>query len=331
MDGKYALTKLYTQAIKRKYENIPDDEAIYGNLNLKNNLEYRDIVYLIQNGFRLEDLEFTDDEQFKYDSIIFNNRFNSTAKIILLDKLYKTKKDYEYIRQYFINSDFGAYDILTTKNVYETALNLTKEEIINLLDKHVVADNYYCYRMIEYYYPYLTDKQFDNLKYIFQADISAFNNIMISEYIDINFKLRLYETYNYLDANWIYILKNLNLGTEAFLHSKVFRKILDDDTMNLYRWLNIVSEKCLTNAQMSIICNKYYDELFTFEKYAVFLERCLIFGKMLRKKERELLIKKIKTPTRWKDIDRAKNNINFSSDELAKLDTILLTYKMEQY
>ena len=79
------------------------------------------------------------------------------------------------------------------------------------------------------------------------------------------------------------------------------------------------------------IYNKFYNDLFgDTKKYSTFLKRCCIFGEILRKKEKDILILRLRTKTRYKDIWKAERNINFDEKEKDRLAAIKLMYDLRE-
>ena len=322
------LENLYCNKIRNTYKDTNKTFQYNDNVIFLSNVSRYNISNLCQHGFDLNTLDFTDDELKIYKMVIYDSRFKQSGLEIIKNNYYLNSEDLNFLKENLLSCPNIVHEVLQDKDL---CITLGIDQDINHYLDIGFYTSYYTYKIICNWLNDFDQKHFDYFRQLGKVNSEYIHDVLSNSSINLDLRLKLLdENINNPDINFKNIFENI-CATSDLVNIRIFNILINNDQNNtcLWYWRKLIDK--LSINQCNVIYNKYYNNLFSDTRsYNKFFEICCDFGKVLRKKERDLLIKKIKAPSRWDDIDRAKLKINFTEDELLKLNTIQLTAKLSR-
>lgn len=326
------LRDLYVRKIREKVNNneITGDDLIYETDNDHYNLTHiskYSVDNLLKDGYAIHNILTTQDDIDLYQTILYDCRFReSSLEALSYPYYFLNDDDYNTLKNNLLSNPMCIHNLLQNKNLIEK-LNLT-DNVSTYLSIGLYSD-YELESIITTWFEYFTDEQKLYIMNLARLESSFAESLIINKLLPLSYRLQILD-YCYKELDLEYIFSHI-CSVYDELNIRLFNSLINNDIANtrLDFWCNRCSY--LTIAQKNIIYNKYYNNMFLdINHWTSYFKYCCEFGKVLRKKERTVLLKKLKASSRLKYITRAKQLINFTEEELITLNTIELTHKLSR-
>lgn len=336
---QYALNDFYISSLKKKYENADYNEKIFTGPNSRNeytldNLIRRQVEFLLEDGFPLTKIINTEEDIKMYRYILWNYRYDVDG-INLLKKPYYflSIEDLNQLKENLLTVPEAVNNLLQDKALclqLELDNNISHYLSLGFICNNDRTYSYDALSIIENWFEYFSERELEYIRLACITNSSLLNKILCSEKIPLTFQQKLYDDcIQHCDNYTLKSIFNNISSLRTTIQASLFSYLIHNNDIILQYWLDLTEH--LSNPQLNILYNKYYKQLFEdTSSWKTFSYNCKRFGKVLRKREKDLLLKRLKAPSRRYDISSIKEAVNFTEDELMKLDTIMLTHKMAE-
>lgn len=321
------LKQFYRDCIYNRFKDTPDEECTYitdQHVWVLNNISYYNVQDLLEDNYDIKSILSAEDIK-TYKFICYDARYKcSSIDALSYPYLFLDPTDIDELKNSLLTNPDAVHQILTNYKLCKT-LNLI-DNIQFYLDRGLFGYDYRTRDIIDNWFNYFAERHKVYILQLSKLNGHFATNLIIDLQLPILYRLQLFNACTDVDLE--YIFKNIRTAQDE-LNICVFNKLISTDTNNnrTSYWASISDS--LTIVQQNVIYNKYYNEMFGgVNHWRTFFDYCCKFGQVLRTKERAVLLKKLSVPSRVKNIPRAKRTINFTNEELDRLNTIELTYKL---
>lgn len=330
---RFLANKIYNkyqdsiQEVKIPYENW---YTTHIKTYLLKNVPSNDVGYLfINNIVSLKELLDSPKDFNIFNSYLFKAKLDTNAAFSFFkNHFYINEQDEKDLRQIALSTARYCEDIINDMQIIQEN-NITSDELQQCLD-NILIDDQYTLPACNKYFDILTNKQKDNIIMILYSNQDLTISFLVSELIPLDFKERIIN--DVVDLNKIaHTVWDKLLGVcgpnNTIIRKYMFNYLIKNTDIDFCYYYD---NNKLDKSERETIYNKYKNIIFDniVNTYRAYYDMCINFGECLNDEHQKLLIKKLRTKSRQKDIPRAKRCINFSEENLTKLNAIELTYEL---
>lgn len=286
------------------------------------------VLYCARAGIiDVTQINLSDSEKLLYQACILvaENSFQIATDIYVCN-LCNSASDAKYVRSLIIDLYCGE-SILFDDEDFIKRMNLSADEKQRLLRK-ALSKNFNITRLLTENASLLNDDLKNRIISLLRLDHGQAKYYLQNNNITRDFRMLIFKS--------IFTEKDYY---DVF--SQIYRHVVEDDEIRTITFNSIITNPntyynffeelipYLSVREKMLVCNKFYKQIFSdSSSYKTYFNNCCMFGQWLRKNERLILIKKLHTKTRVKNIPYAKRQINFTEEELDQLRSIELAYKL---
>lgn len=321
------LEHFYRDCVYNRFKDTPDEECTYitdQRVWILNNISYYNIGDLLADNYDIKSILSAEDIK-TYKFICYDARYKcSSIDALSCPYLFLDPTDMDELKNYLLTNPDAVQKILANYELCKS-LNLI-DNIQFYLDRGLFSHHYMLRDIVKNWFNYFAERHKAYILQLSKLDKYFAAQLIIDSQLPISYRLQLFSACTDVDLE--HIFSNI-CTTQDELNIGVFNKLISTDVANnrTSYWSSVSGS--LTIAQKNVIYNKYYNNMFgDISHWRTFFNYCCKFGQVLRTKERAILLKKLSIPSRVKNITYAKKTINFTDEELDRLNTIELTYKL---
>ena len=331
------LCVMYMKYIRQKYEkeektvNYISYSYYRSDSSAVCNLAYiqpGQVLSLMEQGIiKANEIDINEYDTKLYNACLLYSEYNMSSAIdMYINNLYRSENDGKLLRKAILAKHSNELTLLEDKKIQEK-MKFTPEEI-NIIINNCLTSFYNINTILNNHFDKLSEEHKEKIISILLLDKPRAMSIFENSNLPDDFILRLFRS-NFLEENYLDIFHSIYHHTKEnnIIRNKVFDYLIGNDNYFYDTFDPLIDG--LNAKEKMLVCNKFYKYIFAdTSSYRKFLLNCIRFGQYLRKPERMLLIRKMKTKTRIKNIPTAKKNIKFSEDELDQLKSIELMHKL---
>ena len=316
------ILDIYTEVIKRKYHESNHFSILPKELKQNN---FNGLIYdytLKKKTYKIFFEDLLECERIAYFSVILKSICSDVNIFFFINTICLREEDFYFFLNERKNNGYYASEIL--KYISEKNIKIPKDILISCIHSCILNKKNISL-ILNKYFDVINKDDLQSLYLLSYHNMDLIGTILNSN-CPIEFKNKIVCNLDNRDI-YLFFKHFVKKDLEFEGRRKMFQNILDLNSR--YFFIKPLLDNC-NEEELNIIYDKYYENLFSnTRKYNDFLDKCILFGKVLRKKERTILIRRLKAPTRLKDISYVIDKINFEEEELKQLKSMQVLYKLK--